>query len=168
MRASAYLLYEEIADSIDYLAFINNFSLPDTFYSWFVVTELHIWMLSVRAMAEEDGRHIRNFLVEALWLDVAQRTKKLGAANPAAMRTSISELSEQLQAALIAYDEGLQTDDMVLASALWRRFYQFEGVDLDHLEKLVKYVRKQITLLDSTSSDKLLKEGTVGWKPLGE
>lgn len=56
-----------------------KFNLPDTFYSWFVITELHIWMLAVRAMAEgTDGRHVRNAMVEALWIDVAKRVKKLG------------------------------------------------------------------------------------------
>lgn len=79
MTAAAYLLYEGIADQINYVEIFEELSLPDTFYSWFVVTELYIWMLSVRAMAEGiDGRHLRNGLVEAFWLDVAQRVKKLG------------------------------------------------------------------------------------------
>lgn len=79
VTASAYLLYEGIADQINYVAIFEELELPDTFYSWFVITELYIWMLSVRAMAEgTDGRTFRNGLVEALWLDVAQRVKKLG------------------------------------------------------------------------------------------
>lgn len=53
--------------------------MPDTFYSWFVVTELHVWMLSARVMAEgDDGRILRNGIVEALWCDVQLRTKKVG------------------------------------------------------------------------------------------
>ncbi|KAJ8971572.1 hypothetical protein NQ314_000626, partial [Rhamnusium bicolor] len=135
VRASAYILYEGIADTVNYIGFFDEFDLPDTFYSWFVVTELYIWMLSVRAMAEEEeGKLLRNYLVEALWFDVAQRVKKLGAGNPAVMREQISELSEQLQAALIAYDEGLQSSDVVLAGALWRRFYQSETVDMQYLD----------------------------------
>lgn len=58
---------------------MEKHDLPDTFYSWFVITELHIWMLSARAMAEgKEGQLLRNSLVEALWTDVAKRTKKLG------------------------------------------------------------------------------------------
>lgn len=60
------------------------------------------------------------------------------------MRYQIQELSEQFQAALIAYDEGLQTNDAVLAAALWRRMYQYNEVDAENLEKLVKYIRKQV------------------------
>jgi cytochrome b pre-mRNA-processing protein 3 len=52
--------------------------MPDTFNSWFLVTELHVWMLMVRAMAEGDeGRFVRNNIVEAMWEDVITRVKKL-------------------------------------------------------------------------------------------
>lgn len=57
----------------------------------------------------------------------------------------IHELSEQLQAAFIGYDEGMQSDDIVLAGALWRRMYQMEEADPEHLEKLVKYIRKNVS-----------------------
>lgn len=77
--ASGYFLYESVADKVNYLDFFQELDLPDTFYSWFVVTELHIWMISARAMAEgDDGRLLRNYLVEALWNDVGQRIKRLG------------------------------------------------------------------------------------------
>lgn len=66
-------------DRLDYAAVFEEFALPDTFYSWFVVTELHIWMLSTRAMAEgNDGNILRNAIVECLWTDVVQRIKALG------------------------------------------------------------------------------------------
>lgn len=55
------------------------------------------------------------------------------------------ELSEQFQAALIAYDEGLQSDDIVLAGALWRRFYQMDHLHVHKLEKLLKFVRMQVS-----------------------
>jgi len=52
--------------------------MPDTFYSWFLVTELHVWMLMVRTMAEgEEGRFVRNSIVEAMWEDVSTRAKRL-------------------------------------------------------------------------------------------
>lgn len=60
------------------------------------------------------------------------------------MKQEISELSEQFQAALIAYDEGLQTNDVVLAGAIWRRLYQQKDADPEHLDLLIKYIRKQV------------------------
>lgn len=76
---TGYILYESIADNLNYHDIIHQLDLPDTFYSWFVITELYIWMLMVRYMAEgDDGRHVRNKIVEALWTDVQHRSKKLG------------------------------------------------------------------------------------------
>lgn len=141
-------------------------------------------MLSVRAMAEgPDGRRLRNDLVEALWADVEQRVKKIGASNPSDMRLRVKELSEQLQAALLAYDEGLQSSDMVLAGAIWRRMYQKNYVDPENLEILVKYIRKQvrfplkscnfsnfahlqITLLDNLGHNDLFVKRVINWEPL--
>lgn len=61
------------------------------------------------------------------------------------MKTHILELCEQFQAALIAYDEGLQTNDVVFAGALWRRLYQQKDVDPEYLDLLIKYIRKHVS-----------------------
>lgn len=165
IKARGYMLYEEIADKIDYFEFFNEFNLPDTFFSWFTVTELHIWMLSLRAVAEgDDGRILRNAIIEALWTDVAQRIKKLGAGSPSRLREHVVELSEQMQAAFIAYDEGIQSDDIVLAGAIWRRFYKMEHVDPHNLDKLVKYIRKQVTILDTLPTNDLFTESPIKWE----
>jgi cytochrome b pre-mRNA-processing protein 3 len=61
-----------------FVVFCLELQMPDTFYSWFLVTELHVWMLMVRTMAEgEEGRFVRNNIVEAMWEDVITRVKKL-------------------------------------------------------------------------------------------
>lgn len=53
--------------------------LPDTFNSWFLVTELHVWLLAARMMADgEEGRYTRNSMMEAMWQDAEERSKKLG------------------------------------------------------------------------------------------
>ncbi|XP_060524904.1 ubiquinol-cytochrome-c reductase complex assembly factor 1 [Cylas formicarius] len=168
LRIVACVLYEKIADQVDYVAFFEKFDLPDTFFSWFIVTELHLWMMSVRMMAEGDkGKVVRNAMFEAFWLDVAARTKQLGAASPKIMRQQINECSEQLQAVIIAYDEGLECDDTVLASAIWRRFYRMEHVELPHLEMLVRYVRKHVMLLDAVPTDQLFtREAPINWEPI--
>ena len=83
MKAASFFLYETVADRVNYVDFFVEFDMPDTFNSWFLITELHVWMLLTRAMAEgsesgEDGRFIRNNVVEAMWADVNMRAKKLG------------------------------------------------------------------------------------------
>lgn len=55
-----------------------EFKMPDTFNSWFLVTELHVWLLMVRCMAEgADGLIVRNQIVKSMWEDCTQRGKQL-------------------------------------------------------------------------------------------
>ncbi|XP_014093175.1 ubiquinol-cytochrome-c reductase complex assembly factor 1 isoform X1 [Bactrocera oleae] len=168
LRVASHMLYESVADKINYLSFFKAFDMPNTFNSWFLVTELHVWMLLVRAMAEgsesgENGRFIRNCIVEVMWGDVNTRAKKLGAHNPSKTRQQIEILSEQFQAALIAYDEGIMSDDRVLSGALWRRFFAMNCDDVVKIERLVKYVREQIVSLDQLSPDDFLQKPKISW-----
>ncbi|XP_017048490.1 ubiquinol-cytochrome-c reductase complex assembly factor 1 [Drosophila ficusphila] len=171
LKVTSHLLYESVADKINYVAFFRDFNLPNTFNSWFLVTELHVWLLLMRSMAEgsetgEDGRFLRNCIVEAMWGDVNTRAKKLGAHNPSRTRQQIETLSEQFQAALIAYDEGIMSDDKVLASALWRRFFEMNCDDYAQIERLVKYVRQQAAMLDSLPRDQFIVKPKVAWLDL--
>lgn len=91
MKLTGYFLYESILAKVAYEEWFEGLGLPDTFASWFNVTELHVWMLMVRYMAEDianttsekrkyikgDGHFVRNCIVEALWADVSNRIKLL-------------------------------------------------------------------------------------------
>jgi cytochrome b pre-mRNA-processing protein 3 len=67
-------------------------------------------------MAEGDeGRLVRNSMLQAMWEDVDVRSKKLEGALSSARKHQIGELNEMFQANMIGYDEGLLTDDRVLA-----------------------------------------------------
>ncbi|XP_034102512.1 ubiquinol-cytochrome-c reductase complex assembly factor 1 [Drosophila albomicans] len=171
LKVTSHLLYESVADKINYVAFFRDFQLPNTFNSWFLVTELHVWLLLMRSMAEgsetgEDGRFLRNCIVEAMWGDVNTRAKKLGANNPSRTRQQIETLSEQFQAALIAYDEGIMSDDRVLACALWRRFFEMECDNYAQIERLVKYVRMQTVMLDSLTREQFIVKPKIAWHDL--
>lgn len=172
MKFSSYYLYESVADHLNYVDFFDQFGMPNTFNSWFLVTELHVWMLLVRSMAEgpeknEDGRFMRNTIVEAMWTDVSSRAKKLGAHNPSRVRQQTETLSHQFQAALINYDEGLQGDDKTLAGSLWRRFFvKEEACDVEKVELLVQYVRAQMNALDQMPAAEFVVKPKVQWVSL--
>lgn len=174
LKFSSYYLYESVADQLHYVDFFDKFGMPNTFVSWFLITELHVWMLLVRSMAEgseknEDGRFMRNTIVEAMWTDVSSRAKKLGAHNPSRVRQQTEELSHQFQAALINYDEGLLGDDKTLAGALWRRFFVKEDAcDLEKIELLVKYVRAQMEVLEELKTEEFITRPKVKWISLKE
>ncbi|CAK1598821.1 unnamed protein product [Parnassius mnemosyne] len=173
LKLTGYFLYESVPEKVAYDEWFEKLQLPDTFASWFTVTELHVWLLLVRYMAEDvtsistdkkkyikgDGHFVRNCIIEALWADVANRIKLLEGANPVIARKQVSELSEQFQAALVAYDEGL-SEDRIMASAVWRRFYALsDEVKAENIESVVHFIRHQVSELDKISSKDLK------WKP---
>jgi len=84
---------------------MTEFDLPDTFHAWFLVTELHVWMLSCRAMKEgPEGKFLRNQLIIFMWQDVQERLKKLKV--PIKERNKLLlELGSQFRAGIIMYDE---------------------------------------------------------------
>jgi len=165
LSTTGYLLYETIADKIDYLKFFEEMAMPDTFNSWFLVTELHVWMLMAKAMEfGDEGRVIRNKIVEAMWIDVNNKSKKLGPENILAARQQVKLLGDQFQAAILTYDEGLLSDDRVLAAALWRRFFEKDCKDARTLEIMVRYVRQQMEGLDKISEDDF-KNHKIVWLP---
>lgn len=139
------LLYAQGVDQLNHDDFVKKFQMPNTFNSWFLVTEIHVWMLMVRAMAErEHGQIIRNGIVAALWTDALERSKSLAPGSMRLIKKQIEELSEQFQYAIVSYDEGLTKDDKQLASALWKRFFESNCDNYEHIELLIKYIRYNV------------------------
>lgn len=162
-----YQLYDNIPDTLNYAIFFKDFGMNDTFFSWFKVTELHVWMLMVRFMAEGDkGKVVVQNIVESMWHDVIVRADKLGPIASKIKKSQIIELSQQFNASIIDYDEGILSDDKTLASALWRTFFCLECNNPEKLEKLLIYVRKQISILDKIPSEKLYRTPVIKWLDL--
>ncbi len=62
-------------------------ALPDTFQSWFLVLQLHVWMLLVRLRHEgARGKTAQKQLVTFMWEDVENRIRLLRVRAPAAAR----------------------------------------------------------------------------------
>jgi len=175
LKACGYILETHCSQAIDVKEFMEAFDMPDTFFSWFLVTELHIWLLGARLMQEGDaGRMVRNSMVEALWSDCENRAKAIGDLATSLRSKYISEISEQFQASLFVYDEGIVGNDIQLANALWRRFFLSmreveEGSgdeqlpDPEKLELLVRYVRKTASYLDSKDGAEIIVKQQIVW-----
>lgn len=151
-------------EMVDHRQFFKEFNMPDTFNSWFLVTDLHIWLCMVRlANLGKDGRLLRNCLVKALWEDVEARSKQLGeAASLTARREGVRQLADLFHASLFAYDEGLLGDDKTLAAAVWRIFFEMRhDVDPVHVELMVAYIRKQVAHVDQQEEEAILGKGVV-------
>ena len=50
-----------VLSQVDLQTFFEMFDMPDTYYSWWLVTELHAWMLCVRlSVGNSGGKKIVN------------------------------------------------------------------------------------------------------------
>ncbi|XP_064482369.1 ubiquinol-cytochrome-c reductase complex assembly factor 1-like [Ornithodoros turicata] len=167
-RATVYI-YESCVDGVDLGRFFKYLKIPDTFLSWFFITELHVWICLTRVMAEQDERkalYLRNEIITNMWSDTQQRIKKLARMPLEFQKEGMQDLSEHFQAAMTLYDEGLQGDDKALASALWRVLLACDGEDLASLETLIHYVRNHVHKFDKMSFEEFIAEGNITWTPL--
>ncbi|XP_011303536.1 ubiquinol-cytochrome-c reductase complex assembly factor 1 [Fopius arisanus] len=164
LRPLAWCVYRDAMDEIDYLGFLKEFRMADTFFSWFLVTELHVWMLMVKVMNDGiRGQESRKYIVEAMWEDANVRKKQLGNVKETVVKDHMKQLGYQFNAAIIGYDEGLLGSDKVLAGAIWRRFLQSECNDPEIVEKLVIYVRKTMIMLDKIPFEQLISKRNIKW-----
>jgi len=183
LKLSGNVILLHCTEKTDLLGFIAAFDMPDTFYSWFLVSELHIWLVGSRLMNEGDtGRIVRNAMVEELWNDCDSRAKAIGVATSLRQK-QIVKIAQEFQASLFIYDEGLIGDDMQLANALWRRFFlsmkENEEEELDspdsqqlpdpeQLLLLVNYVRRVSNYLDTIDAVDIIVTNNIKWPELVE
>ncbi|XP_054837817.1 ubiquinol-cytochrome-c reductase complex assembly factor 1 isoform X3 [Eublepharis macularius] len=85
-----------------------------------------------------------------------------------ALKESMRSMTENFYAAIFGYDEGILSDDHVLAAAIWRNLFNKQCDDPRHLEIMVEYVRKQVQHLDAMPGEDLLLSGEITWRPLVE
>ena len=53
--------------------------MPDSFQSWFLIAQLHLWLCMVRLKREgKDGDYLIKQVVSMCWYDVEQRMNVLG------------------------------------------------------------------------------------------
>ena len=79
--------------------FFEYFDMPDTFVSWFLVSELHIYMLCNRILVGQtaEGQRIKTTIVKSFWYDVLERVKLLADIPSNKRRAKIFDLNEEFQ-----------------------------------------------------------------------
>ncbi|KAF5350875.1 hypothetical protein D9758_010509 [Tetrapyrgos nigripes] len=78
----AFFLYQELCATVpdaNRAFWQDKCDLPPTFQSWFTVTNLHVWMLTVRlrALPELHGRHYVQGLIDHFFLDIEDRIRAI-------------------------------------------------------------------------------------------
>ncbi|XP_015263692.1 PREDICTED: ubiquinol-cytochrome-c reductase complex assembly factor 1 isoform X3 [Gekko japonicus] len=168
IKIAALRMYTCCVEKTDYEEFFNSFQMPDTLNSWFLVAQLHVWMCLVRMKQEgRAGKYMCRYIVHSMWEDVEQRGKVMGI-DSVALKESMKNMTENFYAAIFGYDEGILSDDHVLAAAIWRNLFNKQCDDPRRLEIMVEYIRKQVQHLDAIPGEDLLLSGEVSWRPLVE
>lgn len=168
IKIAALRMYTCCVERINYDDFFEKCALPDTLNSWFLVAQLHVWMCLVRMRQEgREGKYMCRYVVHSMWEDVEQRSKIMGI-DATQRKEATKAMTETFYAAIFGYDEGILSDDSVLAAALWRNLFNCQCEDPQQLELMVEYVRKQMQYIDALDGDDLLLTGEVKWRPLVE
>ncbi|KAM9759159.1 ubiquinol-cytochrome c reductase complex assembly factor 1 [Menidia menidia] len=168
IKIAALRMYTCCVERINYDEFFEKCSLPDTLNSWFLVAQLHVWMCLVRMRQEgREGKYMCRYIVHSMWEDVEQRSKIMGI-DAMHRKEALKSMTETFYAAIFGYDEGILSDDCVLAAALWRNLFNRQCEDPQQLELMVEYVRKQMQFIDALDGNDLLLTGEVKWRPLLE
>lgn len=101
-------------------------SLPPSFQTWFSITTLHIWLLSVRfrSLPAPLGRTYTQELINHFFIDVELRIRGPYAVTQSKLiKGYMRDMLEQYRGSVSAYDEGLVAGDAVLAAAIWRNVF---------------------------------------------
>lgn len=133
----------------------EELGMPMTFARWFQVVVLHEWMLFVRmrALPPAVAQEYQQLLVDAMFVDIEKRlSTEIRILSNRIIQNYMKDFNLQLRGAMLSYDEGLVKGDAVLAAALWRNLFDGDpDVDMDHVKRVVGYVRAQIYLFEKTS-----------------
>lgn len=132
--------------------YYETLDLPRSFSQWFQITILHYWILStrMRALPFKYGRNYQQKLVDRLFRDMELRmAEELGINSNRLITGYLKDYHSQMIGCVLSYDEGLMTDDITFAAALWRNVFNGNpNVDMRHVEALLGYVRSQLYVLN--------------------
>ncbi|KAJ1980612.1 Ubiquinol cytochrome-c reductase assembly protein Cbp3 [Dimargaris verticillata] len=132
--------------------YIDTLKLPDTYQTWFNVTQLHAWMLMVRIRNEDNAKNISQEFVNHMFYDAEMRMRRMGVNTDRLVNNTLKDLVASFHGSTLAYDEGMCRGDAYLGAAIWRNLFRTSPVRGQELAYLVHYTRRQLARLDKVSS----------------
>ena len=164
LAMASFRIYLSIQYQIDYDRFFKLCESPDVMYSFCLVTFLHVWLASIPLFQHgQTGLFVRRELYRNMWTDIETRARKLNAPmNRKNKLVTFTHMNEIFRAFLFGFDEGILSDDTVLAGAIWRHLLEMKELnDFAVLGILCDYIRKNVAHLDKINELDLLKNGIV-------
>ncbi|KAI3628196.1 beta-ketoacyl-[acyl-carrier-protein] synthase II [Malassezia furfur] len=101
-------------------------ALPVSFQTWFQLTNLHVFLLlsRFRALPKAEARTYAQELINHFFIDTESRMReRFGVQTSRLVKGYLKDLHMQHRGSMIAYDEGLATDDVRLSGAVWRNVW---------------------------------------------
>ncbi|CAF0964256.1 unnamed protein product [Brachionus calyciflorus] len=171
LTMSSLRLYLCIQYQVDYDKFFQKCEYEDVMYNFCLINFLHVWLVSVALMQYgQSGLFVRKLLHKNMWKDIETREKKLNSPmNKENKMKAYTHLNDIFRAFLFGFDEGLLSDDTVLAGAVWRHLLEMRDLK-DHaiLGELVEYIRKNVHHLEKINDVDILKNGIVSFVGLDQ
>ncbi|CAG5129659.1 unnamed protein product [Candidula unifasciata] len=161
-------LYICCTDCIDFSEFVKVLNIPDTFNSWFLLLQLHLWMVNVKvSQMGQEGAILKENMYKSMWQNVEQRLQKFQDLTSSDRKEAMENYRSLMFLSILYYDEGLMGSDKQLANSLWVQLFAMDpNIGAEQLELMVKYVRKQVYHHDSLDPLLILKPGYISFLPL--
>ncbi|EPQ28070.1 uncharacterized protein PFL1_04397 [Pseudozyma flocculosa PF-1] len=101
-------------------------ALPQTYQTWFQITNLHIYLLLVRfrALPRDEARTYSQELINHFFIDAESRMRdRFGVQTSRLVKGYMRDMHQQHRGSILSFDEGLVGGDVRMAQALWRNIW---------------------------------------------
>ena len=162
----AHTLYSAILIQARLPVFYTNFGVQDTVDGRFdmIVLHAHILFNRLKEGTAED-QDISQAVFDLMFADMDQNLREMGVGDTG-VSIRVKAMAEAFYGRATAYADGLrEDDDTILIAALKRNLYRNSKANDEQIEGIAKYVRHQVTHLDSQNLEEL-NLGTVTFMPV--
>lgn len=136
--------------------FYAEMGVPDTVDGRFDMIALHTWLVMRRLKPESDAAaRVSQALFDVLFDDMDRSLRESGAGDLGVGRR-VKTMAKAFYGRIAAYDEGLASDDDVLAAALGRNLYRGADPGAARIAAIAGYVRRETAALDGQDLADLL------------
>lgn len=101
-------------------------ALPETYQSWFQITNLHVYLMLARFRAFDSAanRTYSQELINHFFIDAESRMRdRFGVQTSRLVKGYMRDMHMQHRGSILGYDEGLASGDVRLAQAVWRNIW---------------------------------------------
>jgi len=168
LRQSGLNLYVCCTDFIDFQHFLQETGIPDTFISWWLTLQLHMWLTCVKlSQMGPEGFLLLQHFYSYMWADVEQRLRNIKDLDSSQRKKEVNNLYGSHFMHLLYYDEGIISSDKMLANAVWLMFFNKDSkVSSEKVALMVEYIRKNVHHHDRLDPFPLMKTGYISFLPL--